>query len=408
MDTRFQNSNLLIQDGLVINSGGNTTLAGAQVKADTIDLDVGGNLEVESLVDHFGSSNFSQNLSGSVAFGAGGGFSVNAGFQVGYSDINNVGSQTSLVGHSRVSIKVTGNTDVKGAVIAADNNNLTLDTGSLTYEDIKTHSESQQFGTQIGFDYDNNANNADGSANQHQGGHFDTIGVNYDSLNRDVVNHATIGEGTIIVGGNSDPNLGGLNRDTSKAVEVTRDEAHHLDAYFIVPGGKTADELRDLGNFILHPIDTLNGAFKNTQDLLNAYLGTNFGAKPPAEEPPPVAETPAEPTPPAEEPPIEEPPPVEETADKPADPEPTVETPVEPEPPAEDKKKDDQKHIYDVNKAADEAKKTFADNDVGNILEKYLVGDKKVSDLSSGELFNLLADLGHYFNNGYYNKGSQP
>ena len=40
---------------------------------------------------------------------------------------------------------------------------------------------------------------------------------------REQITRATIGDGEIIVGGVSNPELDGLNRDTSKAQEITKD-----------------------------------------------------------------------------------------------------------------------------------------------------------------------------------------
>jgi filamentous hemagglutinin len=48
-----------------------------------------------------------------------------------------VNGQTSIIGSNSVDIRTEKNTHVEGAVIAAENGNLKLDTGTLTYKDLQ-------------------------------------------------------------------------------------------------------------------------------------------------------------------------------------------------------------------------------------------------------------------------------
>ncbi len=66
--------------------------------------------------------------------------------------------QTSIIGKEEVDIYVENNTHVEGAVIAAENGNLKLNTNTLTYNDINDHDTSE--GYQIGLSGSKSAENA--------------------------------------------------------------------------------------------------------------------------------------------------------------------------------------------------------------------------------------------------------
>jgi len=108
----------------------------------SVDLDVGGNLVVESLQDKSSSSSYSHGVNGGYSetrdkdnnkTGSGNG---GANFSVSMSERKWVTEQTSLTG-SHVNIYVEKKTALTGAVIASTSNDLTLDTGSFEYSDIK-------------------------------------------------------------------------------------------------------------------------------------------------------------------------------------------------------------------------------------------------------------------------------
>lgn len=108
----------------------------------SLDLDVGGNLVVESLQDKSSSSSYSYGVNGGYSetrdkdnnkTGSGNG---GTNLSVSMSERKWVTEQTSLTG-SHVNIYVEKKTALTGAVIASTSNDLTLDTGSLEYSDIK-------------------------------------------------------------------------------------------------------------------------------------------------------------------------------------------------------------------------------------------------------------------------------
>ncbi|EJN00284.1 hypothetical protein PMI40_03618 [Herbaspirillum sp. YR522] len=142
-------------------SGGDTNLRGATVTANSVAAAVGGNLSIESLQDKstydskqssagiglslcvppfcYGASSVSGSLSASKAKG----------------DYESVVTQAGIkAGDGGYQIAVAGNTDLKGAVIAstaqavADDKNF-LQTGSLTYSDIKNHDSYEASGYSV-------------------------------------------------------------------------------------------------------------------------------------------------------------------------------------------------------------------------------------------------------------------
>lgn len=137
---------------LKMTSGRDTTLKGAQVGGETVDLTVGRNLSIESEQDtstYHGDSK-SASVQGSYNI-VGGGGDLNASLAMSNTDstYKSVQEQSGIyAGSGGFNVKVKGNTDLKGGVIASEaspDKNL-LDTKTITYSDIenesKYHSES--------------------------------------------------------------------------------------------------------------------------------------------------------------------------------------------------------------------------------------------------------------------------
>ena len=102
-------------------------------------------------------------------------------------------------------------TNLIGSVIGGGNT--TLRTGELEYSNLYDKDKGYNFGI-----------NGSASFSKNDKGEWDiskAIGANYGATDREQINRATIGAGTIIVGGNTvNPNI---NRDESKAQIITRD-----------------------------------------------------------------------------------------------------------------------------------------------------------------------------------------
>ncbi|UXA59714.1 hemagglutinin repeat-containing protein [Xanthomonas prunicola] len=141
-DVTYSNSHLAAGNTATVISGNDTTLKGAQLSADKVIADVGGNLSIESLQDTSTYDSKDKSVGASVTFGAG--FSASASYSSNKvnGDFASVTEQSGIqAGDGGFNIRVGGNTDLKGAVIAStqaavDAGVNRLQTGTLTYSDI--------------------------------------------------------------------------------------------------------------------------------------------------------------------------------------------------------------------------------------------------------------------------------
>nr|VFJ95184.1 MAG: Haemagluttinin repeat-containing protein [Candidatus Kentron sp. LFY] len=194
-NSRIQAANLNIK------SGRDTTVAGAQVQAIDLTVDVGGNLTVASRQNKDRSNSNQKGASiDSGTIGASGG--------QGYGLRKWVDQQTEMIGTDNVSIKTGGNTHLKGAAIAnraadgTDGGNLTLETASLTVEEIKDIDKANQWSAGV------TTGMSSTSLQMAMGGH-----------KKAQLNYATIGQGNVLIDGSGDTEVG-LNRDISQTTKV--------------------------------------------------------------------------------------------------------------------------------------------------------------------------------------------
>lgn len=145
-----QNAKIAAGGTLATVSGKDTSIQGANLTAKDIDMLVGGNLLVASQQDYAKSTSQSVSLGGSATVGYGASFEVtNAGVGGGLGLGNSsskslmVGEQTTILGTNSVNIYTEKNTHVAGAVVAALNDNLKLDTGTLSYESLYGQKEDK-------------------------------------------------------------------------------------------------------------------------------------------------------------------------------------------------------------------------------------------------------------------------
>ncbi|EJL96298.1 hemagluttinin repeat protein, partial [Pseudomonas sp. GM102] len=208
---------------LLLRSGNDTTLAGAQVRADSIQALIDGNLNIISRQD----SETQKNKQGSGGFGAsicippfcyGSTVAASANLAAGNmsSEYKQVTDQSGLfAGTGGYSLDVGKNTTLQGAVIAsqasADKNLLITD--RLIVSDIKNVSEinSQSAGVSVSGSY------GGGAASASVGG---LSGIALEESDHSKTRSA-VSEGTIIVRNAEGANdLIGLNRDTANANET--------------------------------------------------------------------------------------------------------------------------------------------------------------------------------------------
>ncbi len=243
--TTYTNSTLTAQNGsLNINSGQDATIFGANLLAQDVNLHVGGNLLLKSRQNLLESDSYS--IGASLGLSSTTGNSVN-GANVGFNTANSYQSRawvdqiTSIIGTNSVKINTAKNTDIVGAIVAnitnyqsaltsategysqlIDGGNLTLNTGSLSFSDLKNYNNSESNSLKLGFSIGFKANAP--SAPQNSQSTQDQKGVVPGNLNINLSmqgsessssTKATIGRGTINISGiaTTDSQTSGLNRN---------------------------------------------------------------------------------------------------------------------------------------------------------------------------------------------------
>lgn len=140
-----------------IDSGGDTTLKGAVVKASQVTANVGGDLKIESLQDTKQYKESSQSAGGSIMVGAGVSGSVNLGQSSINSNYQSVGEQSAIrAGDGGFQVNVEGKTTLTGAQItstqaAIDNNKNSFQTGgALTTTDLQNQASYEAKSVSVG------------------------------------------------------------------------------------------------------------------------------------------------------------------------------------------------------------------------------------------------------------------
>ncbi|OBU48943.1 hemagglutinin repeat-containing protein [Stenotrophomonas maltophilia] len=155
-DVYWNNSHVTAGQGLMIESGGDTTLRGAVAKADQVAMNVGGKLTVESLQDTHSYHGKDQTISGGMTVGAGFSGSASVSRQKTDSDARTVVEQSGIrTGDGGFQLKVGGRTDLTGAVIESSNEAISsgrnrLETAALTVRDIENTSQAKASAGGIG------------------------------------------------------------------------------------------------------------------------------------------------------------------------------------------------------------------------------------------------------------------
>lgn len=219
--SKTHNNSQLSADTISIATAQDTNIQGATVDAgESLTLDVGGDLNVASVQDRHSSSHKGQGMSGGLSLAGGSDAGQLTGGSSGINASNGRTSSketvvTSLTSNGSLDINVGGNTDIKGATIAAldekgkDSGQLNLTTDSFTYADLSNtrYSQDQSLGlnTRVGV----NNGELDSTNNSTSLQYKNTSG--YDKSKT----LATIGQGNLTIrdSENTD-NLSSLNRDT--------------------------------------------------------------------------------------------------------------------------------------------------------------------------------------------------
>ncbi|WDR86091.1 hemagglutinin repeat-containing protein [Burkholderia ambifaria] len=170
------NSHVTAANGVTIISGGDTNIIGSNVKGHQVNADVGGNLNIESVQDTLSSAAHQSSSGGGFSISQGGAsasFSQSKGNATGsYAGVN---EQAGIhAGEGGFNINVTGNTDLKGGLIAsdADASKNALTTGSISFSDIQNQSHFDASSSGFG------AGVTTGDGGMNYGTHGNTSGKN--------------------------------------------------------------------------------------------------------------------------------------------------------------------------------------------------------------------------------------
>ncbi|MEW5992824.1 MAG: hemagglutinin repeat-containing protein [Candidatus Zixiibacteriota bacterium] len=217
----------------VLRSGGDTTVAGAVIRGETLKADIGGDLTLASRQDSGEIRGWSGNVSGSTS----GSFSLSASRTRG--DTDWVGEQTALLSSGKMDIDVGGHTELTGALINSDSGELRLSTDTLAFSDLHDSDSYEYIAFSVGVQTSQSCSAAGGSGcgagNTGRQTRVNSLDAQYQSRDRAQLTRATVGEGTVLVrrdGETGTDSTAGLNRDLSLAQQLIRDDATDYDLYY--------------------------------------------------------------------------------------------------------------------------------------------------------------------------------
>ena len=231
------NTHLNVGGTATFEAGRDATFAGAVVRAKNLDLDVKGNLTVQSRPDTARGDATTANVGGSVTVGIIGPSSatVTAGGSLASSDSAWVVEQTGLFGTKRVDVDVKGHTQMRrGAVVASDADDLILKTKTLTVTTLKNHDTATSIGGQVGVSTPGSPGTTPGVTVQ---GQVETHDREQDTI-------GTIGKGRVVVSDKAHSTaVDTINRDTKVTQVITKDEGSGVSVYIAT---RALDLLSDL------------------------------------------------------------------------------------------------------------------------------------------------------------------
>ncbi|MCY1508757.1 Hemagglutinin repeat protein [compost metagenome] len=236
-DDWYTHSSLKAGDTMLISSGGDTNIRGAKVAGNTVKLDVGGDLNIESLQNTSTYASQDKNTGGGISvcippLCAGTPVSANINIQKAKTTGNyaSVEEQSGIrAGDGGFDIKVKGNTDLKGALIASnqaaiDSGKNRLETASLTTSDIENHAEANAKSSGISLSSDYLSQGKYGIGKTAIGNAMDKGSASDSSTGN---TKTAVSEGAVIItdearqialtGTDAETTVSALNRDTANA-----------------------------------------------------------------------------------------------------------------------------------------------------------------------------------------------
>ncbi|QVN09677.1 hemagglutinin repeat-containing protein [Pseudomonas rhodesiae] len=211
-------------------------MAGAVLRGYQVVGRVGRDLSVSSVPDTGKVKGKEFDISATVTIGPGAGFSGSVGYGQTTGKTNWVEDQTRITGRDKVDIRTEEHTQLDGALIASDTGNLKLDTGTFGFNDIAGKDNEHGYYLNVGGSYKQGDSTTQDPSQVGKGKAGDNgwsaSGWKYDKEREQSV-RATVGSGDIIVrdATDADSAVAGLNRDVSKASEITKDKEKRSDLY---------------------------------------------------------------------------------------------------------------------------------------------------------------------------------
>jgi filamentous hemagglutinin len=255
-----QEAYLYAGNKLDFESGRDTKIAGATLRGDEVIGDVGRNLTVSSVPDTGKVRGQELDLSITGSFY---GVSGSVGYGKTTGQTNWVENQTVISGKNKVDIRTEGHTQLDGAVLAADNGNLKLDTDTLGFRNITGKDNEHGYYLNVSGSYGaeggSQADKPNKGMEAPDKNSWAVEGYNF-TKDREQTLNATVGAGEIVVRhdeATGQDSTTGLNRDVNKAYEVTRDEEHRTDLYV---SSSSIDAVMD-------PVKTVNDWKNNIVDF---------------------------------------------------------------------------------------------------------------------------------------------
>jgi filamentous hemagglutinin family protein len=215
-----------------VESEGDTTLAGGVVQGKNIETDIAGDLTIKSRQDT--RSVDAESVQGSLTVGPAGPSSASLSVSETEGDKAWVDQQSGLFAADRADVRVEEHTQLTGGAIYSKTGNMTLNTGSFDYSNIRGHDEktTTSFGLGLSVPRGQTAG-APGSATGQTllpGAQMNNLSLGYRNNDKEQITRATLGQGEVNIrdqqGGKG--SLNGLNRDIANAQEITdRDEENY-------------------------------------------------------------------------------------------------------------------------------------------------------------------------------------
>ena len=280
--TTYNNVDIIAND-INIKTSNDTNIKGANITAkDSIDMDIGNNLNIESLQDTYYATSKNNSWSTSASFnakGRGDGPKYSGGIGGGGTSINSttdsqwVNEQTSIIADNNINIKTNNNTNLTGSIIASNSDNLSLNTNSLTYQNLNDFHTSTTKGNGL---TTNIGTNSESFFKGIAPNGTTTITIVNSGENKKQDTRATIGNGNIFIANNKD--ISDLNRDTTTVQETTQDQITgalngeiKIDNRIFTPDGLVSI-YSDVRNAKKNTHIATTGALEETYNLGGKYL----------------------------------------------------------------------------------------------------------------------------------------